>query len=553
MTEPRRSTAANHPDSGRFCVELGSVFLAIVFAMLLTSTVSFWLGGTIGGQHLPLSLGLALLSIWIFDRHSGRKSPTRRLLLVALTVGVLALSILLANSFFDTSYDGQFYHQRFLIEILEGGWNPILDSFEGEGPIPTILNHYPRGAYYASLPIIAATGQLESGKAIHLLLLAATFLLASGSIQRFTGWSHPQSLLFGAIIAANPVALYQSLSFYVDGLLASALTCFLVSCALPIASPLMLFNQFASLALLVNLKATGLVYAGLFGLAYCVIHKVRGGRFVSSFSRVALSLLVSLGLFGFTPYLTNFATHGHLFYPLNEIDVLEGQRPGNLIGASSLQQCFNHFAKPSNRAAPAETQLALPFSLGELDAYANPDVRAAGFGPLFSASFLLAVILLALMITKRKSRPPISFFLVAILLLFSTWIHPAAWWARYVPQLFLFPVLIFLGFLYWEPGRRRLLGHLGMGLLFVNLLLIGTIYFRYNLQASARIHAQLVRLSHQNPVVFVGSFKSLLIRLREHGVDFTEVSSREKLGCQTPQPIVGTPQGLVCAEKRVSR
>jgi len=67
--------------------------------------------------------------------------------------------------------------------------------------------------------------------------------------------------------------------------------------------------------------------------------------------------------------------------------------------------------------------------------YIAEDVRINGFGHLFSGIFILSLIFSVIQFKKRKG----IFALFAILL--TTLLNPICWWARFVPQLHLLPII----------------------------------------------------------------------------------------------------------------
>jgi hypothetical protein len=73
-------------------------------------------------------------------------------------------------------------------------------------------------------------------------------------------------------------------------------------------------------------------------------------------------------------------------------------------------------------------------------------------------------------------------------LLAATLVHPAAWWARYVPHFYLIPlVFVVVAWMESETQRRaRLLGHAVVTLLAINLAL-----FSYSLMRSAALSRQM--------------------------------------------------------------
>ena len=78
-----------------------------------------------------------------------------------------------------------------------------------------------------SASIYSATSSLEGAKLLHVVLFACAFLFLFGALLLTPRVSSGAALLIAAAAALNPVVIYQSLSFYVDGQLSSLITAFL--------------------------------------------------------------------------------------------------------------------------------------------------------------------------------------------------------------------------------------------------------------------------------------------------------------------------------------
>src|SRR5262249_31707763 len=91
--------------------------------------------------------------------------------------------------------------------------------------------------------------------------------------------------------------------------------------------------------------------------------------------------------------------------------------------------------------APTEINFKVPGSMSLREIREISDAtRFGGFGPLFS----LALVLAAAGLVARKSGGKVKALAPAGLvaaLLAATLIHPAAWWARYVPHFYLVPLV----------------------------------------------------------------------------------------------------------------
>ena len=69
--------------------------------------------------------------------------------------------------------------------------------------------------------IFKVTKDVESGKLFHFWLMIATLFVTLSLLLRFQFLSWYLAVLISLLVAFNPVSIYQSLSFYLDGQLMS--------------------------------------------------------------------------------------------------------------------------------------------------------------------------------------------------------------------------------------------------------------------------------------------------------------------------------------------
>ena len=110
------------------------------------------------------------------------------------------------------------------------------------------------------------TNRLETTKSTNFILLAASFCLSMGFLLRLNRFSYRKNLLFSVLLAFNPITFYQLLNTYLDGQLSSFLLCFIaVACLLYLdANRYFLILLASILIILINIKFTALVFAGIF-------------------------------------------------------------------------------------------------------------------------------------------------------------------------------------------------------------------------------------------------------------------------------------------------
>jgi hypothetical protein len=292
------------------------------------------------------------------------KIPIHHLLTVMLAV-MLAAAV--SGVFFDISYDGQAYHQDAVLRLVEG-WNPLSEVVPESELYHVWVNHYPKGAWYLAAAIVKATGRVELGKAPNLLLIFASFGLAYQALKEWTALSNPLVIWLSALAAFNPVSVYQSLSFYVDGQLSSTLVFMIASGALVLKRPdkrrLLLLGLCILYAL--NLKFTAIMYVAVFCLVY--LGWIAARRETDVFRRALLTIaaaaFMGMALIGFNPYVTNTLRDGHPLYPVfgaQDKDVIAYQRPANFEDKNAPERLVaSVFSRSSNAIAPGVSEPKCP-------------------------------------------------------------------------------------------------------------------------------------------------------------------------------------------------
>jgi len=383
------------------------------------------------------------------------------------------------------------------------------------------------------------TDQIEIGKMFNLLLLAASFFLSVAAMLTAFPTKKGRAVLVSLLAAFNPVVLTQATSYYIDGQLGSLI---LIICALGYLlfkqyRSLVLFTLCAALMLLAQIKFTALVYAVLLGCGLLILFFFydRQRKWKSLLGWLSVSLLITVVIVGFNPYVTNTLSKGHPFYPLSgkgAVDIMTSNSPHNFKEINALQKLGTSlFSKSANIATPNDTTFKWPFTVtfDELMVFYGPDVRVSGMGPLFGGVLLLCCLLLFLLLTsdRAKSKP---FLVISALLLLTVIVNPESWWARYVPQLWLIPILIAIAG--WRADKRltRMITTAMVVVLTVNMLLVGTAHTvgQVIINGYAKQQLQDIKNSNKTLIVDFHHFNAIRIRLQEAGIPFVEQKIEDK-------------------------
>lgn len=519
---------------------LAALLLLLPFFAALVAAVGFAAGLPISPYHLWISAALAALATWAVAGAEGI-GRRERTVVVAAGIGLVLLSLSLAHAAWDLSYDGQAYHQS-SVRLLASGWNPLRHSLTpAETTHGLWLDHYVRAIELGAATVTAATGSIEAGKASGLWLLVAATVLCASTLRR-AGLGRAPAAGAALIVVASPIVLSQLPTYYVDGQLALVLAC-AVALAWMAArgeartAPLLLA---VALALLANVKFTATVYAALIlaGYALTALRGAETRRRARTGLVAALALAGTLAI-GWQPLVTNALDHGHPFHPVagpSRVDGLSGQTP-RFRHRDPLRRLLESTFSAS-RSAHVTATLKLPVVVEpqELAAMTVPDVRVGGFGPLFALGVVLALLGAAALPWSRPGAASRAAIAVAGGLLVTALINPGAWWARFVPQLW---IAVGVASVAAAAARSpaRWLGLAALAALACDTGLVAACTVHHQAVTQVAAAAQGRELARRHRVVDLprGEMESLDLRLARSGVPARYVAS-----CSPTAPLVGT-------------
>jgi hypothetical protein len=530
VAAPSREASVDRPDSPRVRVAtyVESLALALVIwpgSMALAATVGFALSMRLGSWVLVAALlGTAVPLALRF----GRWRPVMVTLGVVVAIHLIAGTV--AAAIPDGSWDGLTYQQEGVLR-LAAGWNPLFEPAGRYGLADPFFNdHYPKLSWINAAVVLLTTGTIEAGKLFNVTLLIAAGAQVAAMLLLLTSFPGVAVLIVAGLAAFSPIAMSQLWTFYVDGALGSSLTVLVAAFVMYLAlgRRWALAAALAAALLAANLKFTGLVYAVmLVGFAIPATAICRGGRSAVNVAAAALLVgAVAVGVVGYAPYVRNLTEFGDVFYSVPRTDVA-GVRPVNLNDRNRVERfLMSNLSPSSSTRAPDRIHLKFPFSVGRREARAlySADLEIGGFGPLFGASLILTVLgAFALVRTRATRRAGAIVFVIVAVLLTTMFVHGETWWARYVPQAWLLPLVMVVAGL-TAPARSvaRILAFGTMGVLTLDIAIvaanIGWDEFRY----VRSNHATMLALSAApQPVrVYFSVFPSLRQRLSEAGVTF---------------------------------
>ncbi|HUS66732.1 MAG TPA: hypothetical protein VMZ28_19480 [Kofleriaceae bacterium] len=504
--------------------QIGAALLvAGPLGVIVCAGAGLWLGVPIGRLTLPVGwlLGTALV---VFGAQA-RTLRWRAGAALAVAAAVLVAGVL-ADRILDSSYDGQGYHQGTILR-LAAGWNPFTahdplsdDSYRTWG------EHFPASSWLFGAAVLRATGRLEAGKVLSLILACAAALALFAALTRVPGLVRRRATLIAALGAFNPIVLCQLTSYYVDGLLASTLLVAAAGAAtLPLDPLLAALLAGGGLVLAATVKFSGAVFAVLLVGSALLLRGAlaRHRRWIAG--TAAASVVVGVML-AWHPYVTNLRIHAHPLYPLSQVSarLMDDNLPAAfLAGGQAEKLLIATFSRASNDMTRMPSlKPPLWVAPSELVAY-TADTRVGGFGPLFAAACLLALAL-AVAVVRRAPAARRWLALGGLFAFASAVVMPHCWWARYCPQLWWVPVLV-LAAAWCDPATARLrLSPYLAALLVANLGLVSLGRARNELWSQGQIRAQLAALPRDRPVrLGVHQLEAMVWRWGDAGLDVRSV------------------------------
>jgi hypothetical protein len=501
--------------------------------MLILPQFSLWLNLPFGRwQMLSGSLAFIFVS-WFMHRNKKTNSVSGLSFLAhtSLSIALIYGSLWYANTLLDVSFDGNWYHLD-AIHLLEKGWNPIYeDLIKSETSFSHhYLTHFPKGAWLFGSNLMAATQEPEIGKASTLILCLSILFNSVYIFRTVLNLSKAISVLLAILWATNPIQILNLGSFYADGQL-SALLSLGVIYAIQYGKTHQrsyLLLSVMSLVFLANTKYNGTAYSLLLMAALLVYLYLSKTKRIKSLIKLGLTYIIaSFFFFGFNPFVTNFITKGHPFYPLNtgtqSVFNAEGNYPANFIEMNRVEKfVFSLFAQPEWAIQPKKSRLKELFKPVSYEAYNYGNANLAGFGPVLPEILLLIFPLGIFALTRLEPKKRWFFLGISFLLIVSILINPESWVMRYVPQFWIF-VLLMIVAIVLHPKIKWI------GIIAAFILLMGNIYLGYYYLKKCHDHTkelvdqvELVKHSKGVFMFYAGWTKPFQYRIERLGLDLSK-------------------------------
>lgn len=414
----------------KYALDLSIFILIFLFSIFALCNIGFLFHLKINSIYILLSLIFSFIYLY----KSGNFIKKTLILFV-----VFLISFILSNCFIDTSFDGRCYH--FTIEnLLKLGYNPIYDNIKEFGEQNNIYynlifaSSYPNAIETIRACFYNLFNYMESTKTVNYLMLFASFFYTFYFFN--LKLNKPKSLILALSAILCSVVICQMNTKMVDfGIYILFLfqifslllikkgkihnIIFIISCVLSIAA-----------------KYTGLLNTSIILLLCLIFYRKKALKNV-------LIICFSGLILCFQPYITNIIKYKNPLYPsfgYNKLDFMTKQNPKEFINKPYVYKFVRSMFSSStdSRISDINTpklHYKIPFTSHFDMPYIYEDIRINGFGHLFSGIFLISIFLTIIQFRKKAGL----FVLLSIIL--TTILNPICWWARFVPQLHLLPVI----------------------------------------------------------------------------------------------------------------
>jgi hypothetical protein len=442
---------------------------------------------------------------------------------------VIVFSLVISTLFYDYSWDGQTYHQE-AIFYLKNGWNPIYEHHASNASHEIWLSHYAKGLETISATIYSTTSNIETGKAVNFILVfASAFLFFSFLKTCYEILSLKKKILLTLIFVLCPVVTAQILTYYIDWA-AYSLLLILVPSIVIFLKEHSKYNLFV-IASVVFLAATikfniffwilFVLFIYLIYIFYCKEYQL--------FKKIIIICIISsvfaVCVAAFNPYITNIIDHKNPFYPLmgeGKIDIMTDNTPLVLLEKSRLESVF----------------ISL-FLLPDMPTIGYQDARIGGFGIFFSSILVLSIILYcAISFCENrgfKNKYRIKYDIFLLILFLSLFILPYAWWARYFPFFYAFPLIMLL---YSEQEKKNrqlnILRRLVYFLLIANIIFMCSSSFYRAIAHKVKVDNVITLLieSKEPVLINLNSSKNVAFKIKLDNNQIKYIESSEQLGLE---------------------
>ncbi|GGP05329.1 hypothetical protein GCM10010992_20980 [Cloacibacterium rupense] len=495
-----------------------SFFLICFFSItLLSSNIAFILGFDLHRIVLVIGFFISLLLL-IFVVKKAKEIYVS----VFLALLVIVISYFLAVLYFDTSWDGQGYHQE-SIYLIKNGWNPI---YENSHAFSFWVNFYQKGNEIIQANIYLVTHKIESGKMFNLLMMYVSGVMVWRFIDTLA-LKDVHKVLISFIVIFNPVVVTQAFTYYVDGnwylLLVTSFASLLLYffdkkpqdlIVFVFSSVIFCSIKFSSIPIFIVFLFFAMLYHYLYQKRIMVLPY--------------LSVLLLVGICNVHPFNNNLQRGSHILHPFygeQKIDIINQNIPEVLLHKNRVERILiSLFSKTTNdRKVVFSEAIKLPFSFSKEEVILSNDTKLGGFGFLFSGILVVSVLLALSLVMKRGEIDKKIMVLIASALLVSILVNPASWWPRLSAQIWLLPVFLMIGGLLSQDKISNWLSKVVLWVYMVNILVFSAVTLvkiNYN---TYKMHAFIDSIGHRTITLDLShpySFQQYYLKFKERNIKY---------------------------------
>lgn len=483
---------------------------AMILSYFLIVLVTYSILQTFNITNALLAIQVLGVSMPIIVYLTKSCNSRKNKIIITIIYSLLMLMVpFIYNYTYDLTVDGNSYHKS-SIAFIKNGWNPLYEDVRnfqeindkvipiGENSkLALWMEHYPKATWISAATIYSMTGNIESGKCITVLLSLALVLITYNILRQIIPKIYAVGL--SVLIALNPITLSQLFSYYLDSLMGIlfAIELLLLFTINPVKKQkkLIWIMLAGTATIFVNLKFTGLLYSGVIAAVfyfYWFFKYLKEKDFWKKFLIITRNFIfifsIAIFLVGANSYIRNTVEHSNPLYPLigkDKVDIITTMQP-DVFNRISIPEKFvwSLFSKTENISQYSKKKpvLKCPIKIyrSEIDELIASDVRIAGFGPFFALTLIFTTpvfIICAIKLFKNEKNKMKYITITALIIIITMILVGESWWARYVPQFYLFIIgTILLAIITRKYFKRKLISYIGI-LLIVGAAILNALVF----------------------------------------------------------------------------
>ncbi len=524
--------------------------LIMLFTManvLIITSVLFLCHLSISYFHLPIAFVLSLIELYFIKKENYKYI----LISVLLVIVIFIVSLTLCGRIMDTSYDGNAYHKE-AIGMLKEGWNPIYSSAKSFGKTIDYDAHhsiwtenYPKASWIIGASIYKITNNIETAKVFNILILFIVFFIIAYLVNKYYK-NKLLTILMPIAACTLPIIWEQIFSLYLDGFLGFILLLLIIYMYLVIKENDREYFWVIGclLIIIINLKFSGLLYAGLFCLGYYIVYlikKLKSKEYKELLHltlKFIIILFVSLFIVGSNSYVRNVVVHHNPLYPLigkDKKDIMTGLQPESFDTKSPIEKNFYaifSYSENIGKFNHSEPRLKRPFIKTYYEqTQITEDIRIGGHGVYFSGILIIALLIIIvyfiILIVKKEYDDLIMLGIPFAIIILGLFIIGESWWARYYPQMYFIPLMAIFILL---KNKHYLVSCFGIVLL---ILTMANLYYttkpmlinKLPISGQTRMNLEANRGKTLNIKLEIDNFSGALFNLKDYKINYKIVQN----------------------------